>query len=105
LDGRNRKVTLYMPPRNEALERAEGKVLSADDAAQVGRLTGVDEVLSTAAMQGDWLGKPTIVFTQLSPAEGNSQARVELNSANNAIQNDYWDGRVSREAHFAELIR
>jgi Xaa-Pro aminopeptidase len=104
LDGRNKKVTLYMPPRNEALERAEGKVLSADDAAQVGRLTGVDQVLSTAAMQGDWLEKPRIVFTQLSPAEGNSQARVELNSANKAIQNDYWDGRVSREAHFAELI-
>jgi Xaa-Pro aminopeptidase len=26
LDGRNRKVTLYLPPRNERLESAEGKV-------------------------------------------------------------------------------
>src|SRR5215510_3670799 len=32
LDGRTRKVTLYLPPRNEALERAEGRILSASDA-------------------------------------------------------------------------
>ena len=47
LDGRDRKVTLFLPPRDEALERAEGKVLSADDADAVKRLTGVDGVAST----------------------------------------------------------
>ncbi|MBT5440429.1 MAG: aminopeptidase P family protein, partial [Candidatus Marinimicrobia bacterium] len=31
IDGRNKKVTLYMPPRNERLERSEGRVLNADD--------------------------------------------------------------------------
>ena len=35
LDGRNRSVTLYLPPRNQRLESAEGKVLSADDADEV----------------------------------------------------------------------
>src|SRR5213594_1357876 len=44
LDGRNKKVTLYLPPRNARLESAEGKVLSADDAEQVRKLTGADEV-------------------------------------------------------------
>ena len=48
LDGRTRKVTLYLPPRNARLERAEGKVLSAEDAALVKRLTGVDDVLDRA---------------------------------------------------------
>ncbi|MCZ6777105.1 MAG: aminopeptidase P N-terminal domain-containing protein, partial [Ignavibacteria bacterium] len=47
LDGRNRKVTLFLPPRNERLERAEGKVLSANDAELVKELTGVDVVIST----------------------------------------------------------
>src|SRR6266849_2216258 len=56
LDGRSRKVTLYMPPRNRRLESAEGKVLSADDAEEVKRLTGAGEVLSTEAMRDDWLG-------------------------------------------------
>ena len=41
-DGRERTVTLYMPPRNERLERSEGKVLNADDAERVLELTGVD---------------------------------------------------------------
>jgi Xaa-Pro aminopeptidase len=110
LDGRNKKVTLYMPPRNPELERAEGKVLSAGDAAQVKQLTGVDDVLSTASMQDGWLqnlpgGAPQTVFTLLTPAEGNSQARGEISSANNAIKNDFWDGRDSREANFAQLLR
>ena len=54
LDGRNRKAILYLPPRNERLERSEGKVLSADDADLARRLTGVDEVRSTDAMRDDW---------------------------------------------------
>ena len=44
LDGRTRRATLYLPPRNERLERSEGKVLSAEDADLVRRLTGVDQV-------------------------------------------------------------
>jgi len=110
LDGRNKRVTLYLPPRNERLERAEGKVLSAGDAAEVQQLTGVDEVVSTASMQDDWLSKlpggaPKTIFTLLTPAEGNSQARGELANTNNAIKNDNWDRRVSREENFAQLIR
>ena len=55
LDGRTRRVTLYLPPRNAALEAAEGKVLSADDAELVKKLTGVDAVLSTATMtENNW---------------------------------------------------
>src|SRR5690349_2292506 len=50
LDGRSKSVTLYLPPQNAQLERAEGKVLSAADAAQVVRLTGVDQVLATGEM-------------------------------------------------------
>jgi Xaa-Pro aminopeptidase len=105
LDGRNKKVTLYLPPRNARLEAAEGKVLSADDAADAKRLTGVDEVLSTSAMREDWLGTARTIYTLLSPAEGNSEARGELVSANRAIASDYWDGRISREQHFASLIQ
>jgi Xaa-Pro aminopeptidase len=110
LDGRNRKATLYLPPRNQRLESAEGKVLSADDADEVKRLTGADAVLSTDVIRGDWLGKlpggmPKSVFTPFSPAEGNSQSRGELVSANAGIAADYWDGRLPREAHFVELLR
>jgi Xaa-Pro aminopeptidase len=110
LDGRARKVMLLLPPRDERLERAEGKVLSADDAELVARLTGADAVESTAAMTADWMrrlvGWPrAIVDTPFAPAEGNAQSRDELRAANAAIALDPWDGRPSREAHFAALLR
>jgi Xaa-Pro aminopeptidase len=110
LDGRTRKVTLIMPPRNERLERSEGKVLSADDAELVKGLTGVDAVASTRLMGEEWLSglmkaPAPVIYTMFTPAEGSAESRYELQSANAAIAADYWDGRVSREAHFVNLLR
>lgn len=114
LDGRRKKVTLYLPPRNPRMESAEGKVLSAEDADQVKRLIGVDEVASTDALRGDFLAPQAggaarfaafDIYTPFSPAEGAAQSRGELVGANAAIVNDYWDGRLPREARFVELLR
>ena len=110
LDGRDRKVTLFLPPRDEALERAEGRILSADDAEAVQRLTGVDQVPSTRTMNEDWMrqffrGRQTVIYTPFAPAEGADQSRAEVQAANAAIALDYWDGRPSREAHFSQLLR
>src|SRR5262245_7043784 len=109
LDGRTKRATLYMPPRNRQLESAEGRVLSADDADQLRQLTGADAVVSNEQMKDDWLGKsggvPQVIYTLLTPAEGNSQARGELRAANNAIATDPWDGRVAREQQFANLLK
>src|SRR4029077_7793552 len=55
LDGKSRKVTLSLPPRDIGLERAEGKILAVNDAAVVKKLVGVDGVLSSQAMQEDQL--------------------------------------------------
>src|SRR5574341_211634 len=108
LDGRTRSTTLYLPPRNERLERSEGKVLSAADAELVKRLTGVDEVLSTEAMGASWPlgdGKPAAIYAESAPAEGYAQSRYELLAADTSIANDFWDGRLSRERRFVELLR
>ena len=110
LDGRTRKATLLLPPRNERLERSEGKVLSADDAELVRQLTGADAVASARLMGEDWLNallkSPTpSIYTLFSPAEGSAESRYELLNANAAIAADYWDGRPSREAHFVSLLR
>ena len=115
LDGRRKKVTLYLPPRNARLESAEGKVLSADDVELVKRQTGVDEVASTETMRENFPGGPArggtpgftplAIYTPFSPSEGAGQSRGELVSANMGILNDYWDGRLSRESRFAELLR
>lgn len=110
LDGRTRRATLFLPPRDEALERSEGRILSATDAELAKRLTGVDAVASTEAMTQGWmaqlLGTPyASVYTPFAPAEGSEQSRGELQSANASVAADYWDGRPSREAHFVQLLR
>lgn len=107
LDGRTRRVTLYLPPRNERLERSEGKVLSAEDAEVVRRLTGADEVASTTAMGAAWpAGEAKVaIFAESAPAEGHAQSRHELRAADSAIASDLWDGRLPREARFLDLLR
>ena len=112
LDGRSRKVTLYLPPQNAALERAEGKVLSAADAAQVVTLTGVDQVVESTKMGNSWpgnagtgLGRLAAIYAEFEPAEAQGQSRGELRMGNAAILNDPWDGRLPRESRFVELLR
>jgi Xaa-Pro aminopeptidase len=108
LDGRDRRVTLYLPPRNERLERSEGKLLSAADAELVERLTGVDAVLATEATVGSWPlgdGPAAAIYAESAPAEGWAESRYELEMADAAAAADYWDGRPPRHARFAELLR
>ena len=107
LDGRTRRVTLYLPLRNERLERSEGKVLSAADADLVRRLVGVDEVRAVTEMGTSWPAGDARVeaYAETAPAEGYAQSRYELRAADAAIAADPWDGRLPRETLFRELLR
>jgi Xaa-Pro aminopeptidase len=114
LDGRTRMVTLYLPPRNAALEQAEGRILSASDAELVKRLTGVNDVQPIEAMTTpNWPAIPVssgsrtvaAVYAEFSPPEGAEQSRGELVSSETARATDYWDGGVSRQRRFVELLR
>ena len=81
LDGREKKVTLYMPPKNERLERSEGKILNADDKRLIKKLVGVDAVKSTEEMRENFppdMKRSTTIYTMFTPAEGQGQSRYEL---------------------------
>ena len=108
LDGRDKKVTLYMPPRNERLERSEGRILNADDEILIKKLVGVDAVFSTDDMRENFppgLDRGTVIYTMFTPAEGQGQSRYELEVANASIAADPWDGRISRESRLVQLLR
>ena len=99
LNGRERKVTLYLPrSRGSDFER----VLTLNDPEKVKRWTGVDEVLDVEELR-DLDAK--IIYTPFSPAEGQGQSRGEIRGANRRIAVDYWDGRVSKEENFRELLQ
>jgi Xaa-Pro aminopeptidase len=108
LDARTKQIRLFLPPRNERLERSEGKVLSAEDADLVKRLTGADDVQSTVAMAGTWpFGdtRPAAIYAEFAPAEGYAQSRYELEAADAAVAADYWDARLPRQMQFVQLLR
>jgi Xaa-Pro aminopeptidase len=110
IDGRTRRSTLYLPHRNEAIERSTGTMWSAEDAAEVARLTGVDVVapverLSRETFTGTMLRAPRpVLYVPFSPAEGEAQSRDELLGHQAGVAGDPWDGRPSREAHFLRLL-
>jgi Xaa-Pro aminopeptidase len=110
LDGRTRKVTLYLPHRDEARERNEGKLLTVEDAELIKKLTGVDAVIGVDLMGRDWIRTlvkvpPPLLYTPFSPAEVGADSRDELLGGMAGAISDPWDGRPSREGHFVQLIR
>ena len=110
LNGNNKRATLYLPHRDVDRERGEGKVLSAEDAAIVKELTGVDRVRGLEFLSADLVGsgliKPPgpVLFTPFSPAETGTDSRDELLFGQARIASDPWDGRPSREAHLQSLL-
>ncbi len=110
LDGRTRRTRLYLPHRDPGRERGEGKVLSAEDADLIGRLTGIDEIhpveqLGRHLMR--YLLRPPFpqLFTMFSPAEGAAQSRDELLIGTAGRVADPWDGQPTREGWFIHLLR
>ena len=110
LDGASRRATLFLPHRNERLERSEGKVLSAEDAELVTKLSGVEAVAGTDLL-GEALarygqrGATMAVFVPLQPAEGLSVSRGGALRAVGVTGSDPLDGRPSREGVLVRNLR
>ncbi|MCA1558995.1 MAG: aminopeptidase P N-terminal domain-containing protein [Acidobacteria bacterium] len=108
LDGAQRRSVLYLPKRDERRAATEGALLSADDPGAVTTLTGIDEVRSLEQLTDDVRtreSKATAIYTPFQPAEGDSESRDGAKRRNADAAADPWDGRPSREARFADLIR
>jgi Xaa-Pro aminopeptidase len=109
LDGRRKVTMLYLPHRNQSRERSEGKLLSAEDADLVKKLSGVD-VVAPLDRLGEHLARHSraaslTVWTPFLPAEGTSMSRDLGLRAVGDSTSDPFDGRPSREGQFIELLR
>lgn len=111
LDGRTRTTALYLPHRDEARERSEGKRLAAEDAELVKKLTGIEEVFGVELLPRHLIGRGLIrppapaLYTEFSPLETGGDSRDELLSGQAGISADPWDGRPSRQGHFIHLLK
>ena len=110
LNGAQRTATLYLPHRNEAREKSEGKVLSAEDAELVKRLSGVDAVYGTDLL-AEHLARyargtqSRTLWTPYSPAEGMAMSRDLATRAVADASSDPWDGTASREGRLIGALR
>ena len=105
LDGRTRRATLFLAPKNGAMERMEGPVLvPGDDAA---RVTGIGDVRGRDAFE-DVFRRTAAGRVVYTPMRGESLAAGTYDAVNRhaaATRADPWDGRPSREAAFVEKLR
>ncbi|HKS30566.1 MAG TPA: Xaa-Pro peptidase family protein [Pyrinomonadaceae bacterium] len=110
LNGAQRTATLYLPHRNEGRERGEGKVLSAEDAELIKRLSGVDAVYGVDLL-AEHLARYArgtqlrAIFTPFSPAEGMATSRDSATRVVADASSDPWDTTPSREGRLIEMLR
>ncbi|MGE0130091.1 MAG: aminopeptidase P N-terminal domain-containing protein [Blastocatellales bacterium] len=109
LDGAAKRASLYLPHRNEARERGEGKLLSAEDADLIRKLSGVDAVYGSDLLV-EHLARMArahgrVVFTPFSPAEGFAMSRDLALRVIGDYAADPFDGRPSREGAFIQSLR
>jgi Xaa-Pro aminopeptidase len=109
LDGATRRASLYLPHRNEGRERGEGKLLSAEDAAEISQLSGVDAVYGTDLLV-EHLARATRtsgrgIYTPFSPAEGFAMSRDLAVRVIGDYAADPFDGRASREGALLQSLR
>lgn len=110
LDGAQRRATLFLPHRNEARERSEGKTLSAEDGELIRQLSGIEAVAGSdllheqLARYGRTQAIATL-YTPFAPAEGFAGGRDVGLRGVAEIASDPLDGRPSRTGQLIQLIK
>jgi len=109
IDGGSKRTSLYLPHRNEGRERSEGKMLSAEDAAEIIKLSGVDAVFGIDLLN-EHLARAArnsgrSLFTPFSPAEGFAMSRDLAVRVIGDYAADPFDGRPSREGALIQSLR
>jgi Xaa-Pro aminopeptidase len=107
IDGRAKKTTLFLPPKNEQRERSMfGPALSPGPEAV--RETGVEETRPRADFTSAvtvLAGEHRAIFTPFAAEVLGSQSQGDPTRMWAANKQDPWDGRDSREATFVAKLK
>jgi Xaa-Pro aminopeptidase len=106
VDGKTRRSTLFLPPRDERKERSEGPVLTpGPEAAQ---LTGMDAVDVRDGFEGalkQAAASPRAAYLPFRPEVLGGASVSDPRGRWAASAADPWDGGKSREAIFLEKVK
>ena len=94
--GRN---VIYLPPRDERMEKIDGPSLSDQDGPFVLARTGIDEVRPMSRLVADVSGVTGTIWIMRTAAEGVRQCQDSLRHYARSVLSDPLDGRPSRETH------
>ncbi|HUF24171.1 MAG TPA: aminopeptidase P N-terminal domain-containing protein, partial [Vicinamibacterales bacterium] len=101
IDGRANTSTLFLPARDERMERSEGPVLSPGPGAE--RLTGIERVADRAAFDealAAIAAEGRQIFTTFRPEALEASTPNQGNTHARRMADDKWDGRQTREQIF-----
>ena len=109
MDGRTKRSSIYIPYRDSARERSEGKTLSVEDRELVKAFTGVESVKGPEMLARDFAytlvpSPAPALYTPFSPAERGTDSRDTQLGYQTNVAGDPWDGQPSREGRFTALL-
>src|SRR5262245_49320248 len=106
MDGRTKRSTLFVPPRDERKERSEGPVLTPGPEAVT--LTGIDAVEPRDAFEAALKSATNGSRAAYIPARPEVLGGASVSDPRArwaASESDPWDGGKSREALFVEKVK
>ncbi len=106
MDGKTKRSTLFLPPRNERSERSEGPILTPGPEAV--QLTGIEAVEARDAFETALKGVAASPRTAYMPARPEVLGGASVSDPRglwNASAADPWDGGKSRETRFIDKLR
>lgn len=106
VDGRTKRSTLFLPPRDERKERSEGPVLVPG--AEAAAITGIEAVESReqfATALKSAAGSPRAAFLPFRPEVLGGASVSDPLGRWNASAEDPWDGGRPRETLFVEKVK
>jgi Xaa-Pro aminopeptidase len=105
IDGRAKRSALFLPPRDERMERSEGPVLVPGADAET--LTGIERVAERAAFDAaiaEVAAEGRQIFTTFRPEALEASTPSQGNTHARRTAEDKWDGRKTREEVFREKL-
>jgi Xaa-Pro aminopeptidase len=99
VEGKSGATTIYLPGRDEKMERSEGVSLNCESVLEVQNETGISTVRSYHDLASD-LSSRTVIYCPQVPGEGRQVCRDTSQHGRKINLDDPWDGEASREEQF-----